>query len=85
MRYHNIQETFLIEQVSALFHSKIPLKYNDPICPTISCVIGQFNIENTLFDMGARAYLLPYTMFKQLGLRELKPTLVTLQLVDRSV
>jgi hypothetical protein len=34
---------------------------------------------------GASVNLLPYSVYVQLGLRELKPTSVTLQLADRSV
>ena len=35
--------------------------------------------------MGASVNLLPYTVYQQLGLGELKPTRMTLQLADRSV
>ena len=37
----NVQKkTFLIEQVSAIIQNNRPLKFKDPGCPTISCVIG---------------------------------------------
>ena len=36
-------------------------------------------------DLGASVNLLLYSVYKQLGLCELKPTSVTLQLADRSV
>ena len=36
-------------------------------------------------DLGASVNLLPYSVYKQLGLGELKPTNITLSLVDRSV
>lgn len=40
-RCNNVQKNaFLIEQISALFHLEIPLKYKDSKCLTISCVIG---------------------------------------------
>ena len=35
--------------------------------------------------MGASVNLLPYSVYKQLGLGELKPTNITLSLADRSV
>ena len=38
-----------------------------------------------LLDLGASVNLLPYSVYKQLGLGELKPTSITLQLADRSV
>ena len=62
-----------------------PVKYNDPRCPTIPCVIGDTLIEQALLDLGASVNLLPYSVYEQLGLGELKPTKVTLQLADRSV
>jgi hypothetical protein len=30
----------LTEQVSSILQCKLPIKYRDPRCPTISCVIG---------------------------------------------
>ncbi|RVW71056.1 hypothetical protein CK203_061487 [Vitis vinifera] len=38
-----------------------------------------------LLDLGASVNLLPYSVYKQLGLGELKPTSITLSLADRSV
>ena len=42
-------------------------------------------MDKALLDLGASVNLLPYSMYKQLGLRELKPTTITLSLADRSV
>ena len=42
-------------------------------------------IEWALFDLGASVNLLPYSVYLQLGLGELKPTSMTLQLVDQFV
>ena len=53
--------------------------------PTISINIGGTCIEKALLDLGASVNLLPYSMYKQLGLGELKPTNITLSLADRSV
>ncbi|RVW89429.1 Retrovirus-related Pol polyprotein from transposon 297 [Vitis vinifera] len=41
--------------------------------------------EKALLDLGASVNLLPYSVYKQLGLGELKPTAITLSLADRSV
>ncbi|KAK9177533.1 hypothetical protein WN944_029556 [Citrus x changshan-huyou] len=46
---------------------------------------GNHTIENTLLDLGASVNLLPYSVFVKLGLRELHPTPVVLQLTDRSM
>ncbi|RVW67958.1 hypothetical protein CK203_064213 [Vitis vinifera] len=79
------KKVFLTEQVSAIIQCKSPLKYKDPECPTISVMIGGKVVEKALLDLGASVNLLPYSVYKQLGLGELKPTSITLSLVDRSV
>jgi hypothetical protein len=85
-RKHNVKKTaFLTEQVSALIQHKIPSKYKDPGCPTISCIMSDHDIEQALLDLGASINLMPYSVYLQLGLGELKPTMVVLQLADRSV
>ena len=61
------------------------VKYKDPGCPTISVNIGGICVEKALLDLGASVNLLPYSMYKQLGLGELKPTSITLSLADRSI
>jgi len=61
------------------------LKYKDPGYPTISCFVGEHKIERVLLDLGASVNLLPYSVFQNLNLGELKPTSVTLLLADRSV
>ena len=42
-------------------------------------------IERALLDLGVNVNLLPFSMYLQLGLGELKPISVTLQLADRPV
>ena len=42
-------------------------------------------MEKALLDLGASVNLLPYSMYKQLGLGELKPTSITLSLADMSI
>ncbi|KAL9375097.1 hypothetical protein Peur_031976 [Populus x canadensis] len=79
------KKAFLAEQVSAILQNNNALKYKDPGFPTISCFIGEHKIERALLDLGASVNLLPYSVFQSLNLGELKPTSVTLLLVDRSV
>ena len=42
-------------------------------------------MDKVLLDLGASVNLLPYSVYKQLGLWELKPTTITLSLADRSM
>ena len=68
------KKAFFTKQVSAIIECKTPVKYKDPGCPTISVNIGGTCVEKALLDLGASVNLLPYSMYKQLGLGELKPT-----------
>jgi hypothetical protein len=84
-RTNVLKKAFLTEHVSSILQCKIPVKYKDPGCPTIACMIGDSKVERALLDLGVSVNLLPYSVYVQLGLGELKPTSVTLQLADRSV
>ena len=84
-KHHVKKTTFLTEQVSAIIQHKVPPKYKDLSCLTISRTIGDYMIEHALLDLGVNVNLLPFFVYLQLRLGELKPTFVTLQLVDRSV
>ena len=79
------KKAFLTEQVSAIIQSKTLVKYTDPGSPTISVNIGGICIDKALLDLVASVNLLPYSVYKQLGLGELKPTNITMSLADRSV
>ena len=79
------KKAFLTEHVSALIQSKYPAKYKDPGSPTIPVNIGGSCINKALLDLGASVNLMPFSVYMQLGLGELKPTSITLSLADRSV
>ncbi|RVW94379.1 Retrovirus-related Pol polyprotein from transposon opus [Vitis vinifera] len=79
------KKAFLTEQVSSIIQCKSPMKYKDPSYPTISVMIGETCVEKALLDLGASVNLLPYSVYKQLGLGELKLTSITLSLTDRSM
>ena len=61
------------------------MKYKDPGYPTISVNIGGTCVEKALLDLDASVNLLPYSMYKHLGLGKLKPTSITFSLADRSI
>ncbi|KAL6315206.1 hypothetical protein AAG906_037438 [Vitis piasezkii] len=44
------------------------IRYKDPGSPTISVMIGGKVVEKALLDLGASVNLLPYSVYKQLGL-----------------
>ena len=76
------KNAFLNEQVNSIIQCKTLLKYKDPGSLTISVNIGGTYIDKALLDLGASLNLLPYSMYKKLGLGELKPTNITLSLAD---
>ncbi|XP_059451127.1 uncharacterized protein LOC132181920 [Corylus avellana] len=76
------KKVFLTEQVSSILQCRAPIKNKDPESPTISCMIGDNRMEKALLDLGASVNFLPYSVYLQLGLGELKPTSVKLQLAD---
>ena len=79
------KKAFITEHVSALIQSKYPVKYKDPSSPTIPVNIGGSCINKALLDLGASVNLMPFSVYMQLGLGELKPTSITLSLADKSV
>ena len=79
------KKAFLAEQVSSIIQCKTLVKYKDPGSPTISVNIGGICIDKALLYLGASVNLLPYSVYKQLGLGELKPTNITLSLANRLV
>jgi hypothetical protein len=77
-RNHIPKKVLLTEHVSSLIQHNTPPKFKDPEAPTISYIIGQKEIDEALLDLGAGVNLLPYSVYQQLGLGELKPTTVIL-------
>jgi hypothetical protein len=62
-RKHSVKKTsFLTEQVSALIQHKIPPKYKDPGCPTISYIMGDHDIEQALLDLEISVNLMLYSV-----------------------
>ncbi|XP_024046402.1 uncharacterized protein LOC112100799 [Citrus clementina] len=79
------KSAFMVEQVSTILSTNNKLKYKDPGCPIISCIIGDHKIEHALLDLGASVNLLPHSLYLQLNLGELKSTSTILLLADRSI
>ncbi|KAK5839297.1 hypothetical protein PVK06_008073 [Gossypium arboreum] len=84
-KFEELSTVELNEECSVILQNKLPTKLKDPGSFTIPCLIGSLNVEKALADLGASINLMPYKMFKQLGLGEPKPTKMSIQLADRSV
>ena len=75
----------MTEQSTSLIRNNFPPKHKDPGSPTISIVVGNSKLGHALMDLGASVNLLLYSVYVNLGLGELEPTNITLQLADHSV
>ena len=75
----NVQnKVFLTEQVSSILQTNVAPKYKDPGCPTIASHIGGTVIDRALLDLRASVNFLPFIMYQELGLGEMKSTRITL-------
>jgi len=81
------KKVFLAANISQILSNSMLVKYKDPDCPPITCTMSIWNtiIGKVMLDLGASVNLLPYSVYKQLGIGELKPIKIHLQLADMSV
>ena len=70
---------------SAMIQKNFPMKMHDPSSFTIPCTIGNYEFGKALCDSGASINLMPLSIVKRFSLRELTPTTMTLQMVDRTM
>jgi hypothetical protein len=84
-RNHIPEKVLLTMHVSSLIQHNTQPKFKDPGASKISCIIGQKEIDKALLDLGDGVNLLPYLVYQQLSLGELKPTTVILQLAGKSI
>ncbi|KAA3461627.1 Transposon Ty3-I Gag-Pol polyprotein [Gossypium australe] len=70
---------------SAMLLNRLPRKLKDPGSFTIPCLIGSLTVDNALADLGASINVMPYKLFKQLGLGKSKQTKMSIELADKTV
>ncbi|XP_057451884.1 uncharacterized protein LOC130743668 [Lotus japonicus] len=75
----------LTEECSAILQRKLPPKRKDPGSFTLPVNFGASKEVRVLCDLGASVNLMPLSMFERLNVGELKPTMMMLQLADRSM
>jgi hypothetical protein len=61
---------------------KAPPKLRDPGSFATPCMIGCETIDKALCNLGASVSVLPLSLFKRMGIGELKPTELVLKLAD---
>ncbi|GJS02834.1 reverse transcriptase domain-containing protein [Tanacetum coccineum] len=77
--------TTINSECSAIILNKVLEKLEDPRKFLIPCALQELDRTNALADSEASINLLPHSIYKQLRLRALKPTRMTLELANRSV
>ncbi|XP_050877208.1 uncharacterized protein LOC127080967 [Lathyrus oleraceus] len=76
----------LTETCSAILQGmKIPIKKKDRGAVTIPCTIGDRSFNKALIDLGASVSLMPFSIYKKLGIGVVQDTRMTLQFADHSV
>ncbi|XP_049410604.1 uncharacterized protein LOC125873795 [Solanum stenotomum] len=79
-------ETFKVpHNCSAIMTNESITKREDPGAFTIPCTIGILKFAKALYDLGSSINLMPYAIYKQLGLGEPKATTMRLIMADRSI
>ena len=74
----------MIATCSAVIERSLPIKIQDLGSFTILYTIGNVEFKKALCDSGANINLMPLSIVKRLSLGELTPTVMTLQMADRT-
>ncbi|XP_074336731.1 uncharacterized protein LOC141673902 [Apium graveolens] len=84
-KFEEVKTITLNEKCSYVIQCTIPSKLKDTESFSLPCTIGDIGIKKALRDLGASVSLMPLSIYKRLGLGELKKTRILLQLVNRSM
>ncbi|GJU93183.1 reverse transcriptase domain-containing protein [Tanacetum coccineum] len=83
-KLEQISSAFLSDESSAIIQNKVLPKLGDPGSFLIPCTFGKTFSCNALANLGASINLMPYSLYVKLSLETLKPTRMSVRLVDRS-
>ncbi|XP_021670256.2 uncharacterized protein LOC110657384 [Hevea brasiliensis] len=74
----------LIEECRVILQNKLLSKMKDPESFSMPYLISNMNIEKALCNLGVSVSLMPLSICQKLNVGELRPTTISLQLVNRS-
>ncbi|GJZ01867.1 reverse transcriptase domain-containing protein [Tanacetum coccineum] len=83
-KIEQISATFLSNESSSILQNNVPPKLGYPGSFLIPCNFNKSFSCNVLADIGASINLTPYSLYAKLSLETLKPTKMSVRLVDRS-
>ncbi|GKC20046.1 retrovirus-related pol polyprotein from transposon TNT 1-94 [Tanacetum coccineum] len=66
-----------------ILQNKLSPKENDPRSFVLPCIIGNTTVSNALVDLGESINVMPFSMFKRLGLRNPRLVNMVIEMVDR--
>ncbi|GJZ12732.1 hypothetical protein Tco_0547962 [Tanacetum coccineum] len=69
---------------SALLLNQLPPKEKDPGSFILPCSIGRLDFNNALADLGASISIMPFSMYKRLGIGKLETIKMNIELADNS-
>ncbi|GKB48639.1 retrovirus-related pol polyprotein from transposon TNT 1-94 [Tanacetum coccineum] len=75
-------EVSINPRCSALLQNQLPPKENDPRSFILPCSIGRLDFNNALADLGASISIMPFFMFKRLGIGKLEPINMVIEMAD---
>ncbi|GKD21438.1 homeodomain-like protein, partial [Tanacetum coccineum] len=70
---------------SAILQNELPPKEKDPGSFIMPCTIGTTTVSNALADLGESINIMPFSLFKRLGLGNPKRINMVIEMVDRSM
>ncbi|CAL8993274.1 unnamed protein product [Prunus brigantina] len=79
------EEVKLNKNVSAVLQRKLPPKLEDPGSFDIPINIGDKKAGRAMLDLGASINVMPYSVYRELGLEGMKKTSIRLELADHSI
>ncbi|GJZ63390.1 hypothetical protein Tco_0619811, partial [Tanacetum coccineum] len=69
---------------SALLQNQLPPKEQDPGSFILPCSIGRLDINNPLANLGASISVMPFSMYKRLGMGKLEPINMVIEMADNT-
>ncbi|GJY33957.1 RNA-directed DNA polymerase, eukaryota, reverse transcriptase zinc-binding domain protein [Tanacetum coccineum] len=75
-------EVRMSPRCSALLQNQLPLKENDPGSFILPCSIRRLDFNNALADLSTSISIIPFSMFKRLGIEKLEPINMVIEMAD---
>ncbi|GJR74860.1 hypothetical protein Tco_0087225 [Tanacetum coccineum] len=70
---------------SVVLQNELPPKEKDPGSFVLPCIIGNTTVSNALAYLGASISVMPFSMFKHLGLGNPRSVNMVIEMGDRSI